>query len=30
MDEEGGARRAALVRPADGREIARAVLTVRG
>lgn len=26
MDEEGGARRAALVRPADGREIARAVL----
>jgi medium-chain acyl-[acyl-carrier-protein] hydrolase len=26
MDEEGGAGRAALVRPADGREIARAVL----
>jgi medium-chain acyl-[acyl-carrier-protein] hydrolase len=29
MDEEGGAGRAALVRPADGREIARAVLTAR-
>lgn len=30
MDEEGGARRVALVRPADGREIARAVLTQMG